>query len=145
MSISYYMCFSYYRCHRPRDSLFSWSSGFHKFTGLVNWGFLLLTMSGFRLLLENLLKYENLLTILFINLRGSDYVDCNSKDKKSYVLSPNSFFQGNFSCNRLKNQSLSTIIDIIIITKLQTISRNTFLKRTENNEKKAFPKFCAVK
>lgn len=44
-------------CHRPRDSLFSWSSGFHNFTGLVNWGFLLLTMSGFRLLLENLLKY----------------------------------------------------------------------------------------
>lgn len=37
--------------------MFSWSSGFHKFTGLVNWGFLLLTMSGFRLLLENLIKY----------------------------------------------------------------------------------------
>lgn len=46
------------RCHRPRDSLFSWSSGFHNFTGLVNWGFLLLTMSGFRLLLENLIKYD---------------------------------------------------------------------------------------
>ncbi|XP_037038924.1 diacylglycerol O-acyltransferase 1 isoform X2 [Bradysia coprophila] len=44
-------------CHRPRDSLFSWSSGFDNFTGLVNWGFLLLTMGGFRLLLENLIKY----------------------------------------------------------------------------------------
>ncbi|XP_065357805.1 diacylglycerol O-acyltransferase 1 [Calliphora vicina] len=43
--------------HRPRDSLFSWSSGFSNFTGLVNWGFLLLTIGGFRLCLENLLKY----------------------------------------------------------------------------------------
>ncbi|XP_055376424.1 diacylglycerol O-acyltransferase 1 [Condylostylus longicornis] len=44
-------------CHKPRDSLFSWSSGFDNWTGLVNWGFLLLTMGGFRLCLENLLKY----------------------------------------------------------------------------------------
>ena len=44
-------------CHRPRDSLFSWDSGFNDFTGLVNWGFLLLTMGGFRLLLENFIKY----------------------------------------------------------------------------------------
>lgn len=44
-------------CHKHRDSLFSWSSGFDNFTGLVNWGFLLLTMGGFRLCLENLLKY----------------------------------------------------------------------------------------
>nr|CAD7573544.1 unnamed protein product [Timema californicum] len=44
-------------CHRPRDSLFSWSSGFDNFTGLVNWGFLLLTVGGVRLLLENLIKY----------------------------------------------------------------------------------------
>lgn len=44
-------------CHKPRDSLFSWSSGFNNFTGLVNWGFLLLTMGGFRLLLENFIKY----------------------------------------------------------------------------------------
>ncbi|XP_066905974.1 diacylglycerol O-acyltransferase 1 [Halyomorpha halys] len=44
-------------CHRPRDSLFSWSSGFTNFAGLVNWAFLLLTMGGVRLLLENLIKY----------------------------------------------------------------------------------------
>lgn len=44
-------------CHRPRDSLFSWSSGFSDFTGFVNWGFLLLSMGGARLLLENLIKY----------------------------------------------------------------------------------------
>ncbi|XP_030384598.1 diacylglycerol O-acyltransferase 1 [Scaptodrosophila lebanonensis] len=44
-------------CHRPRDSLFSWSSGFTNFTGLVNWGFLLLCIGGLRLGLENLLKY----------------------------------------------------------------------------------------
>ncbi|XP_047515414.1 diacylglycerol O-acyltransferase 1 isoform X1 [Pieris napi] len=44
-------------CHRPRDSLFSWSSEFTNFTGLVNWGFLMLTISGLRLCLENFLKY----------------------------------------------------------------------------------------
>ncbi|XP_043287985.1 diacylglycerol O-acyltransferase 1 [Venturia canescens] len=44
-------------CHRPRDSLFSWSSGFANFTGFVNWGFLLLGLGGFRLLLENFIKY----------------------------------------------------------------------------------------
>lgn len=44
-------------CHRPRDSLFSWSSGFDNFTGFVNWGFLLLGIGGFRLLLENFIKY----------------------------------------------------------------------------------------
>uniref|UniRef100_A0A0A9Z8M6 O-acyltransferase n=1 Tax=Lygus hesperus TaxID=30085 RepID=A0A0A9Z8M6_LYGHE len=44
-------------CHRPRDSLFSWSSGFTNFTGLVNWAVILLTMGGIRLLLENLIKY----------------------------------------------------------------------------------------
>ncbi|KAL0894797.1 hypothetical protein ABMA27_013323 [Loxostege sticticalis] len=44
-------------CHKPRDSLFSWSSEFTNFTGLVNWGFLMLTIGGLRLFLENLLKY----------------------------------------------------------------------------------------
>lgn len=44
-------------CHRPRDSLFSWSSGFGDFNGFMNWGFLLLFMGGVRLLLENLIKY----------------------------------------------------------------------------------------
>ncbi|CAB3368912.1 Hypothetical predicted protein [Cloeon dipterum] len=44
-------------CHRPRDSLFTWSSGFDNFTGFVNWAFLLLCMGGLRLFLENLLKY----------------------------------------------------------------------------------------
>ncbi|XP_049865085.1 diacylglycerol O-acyltransferase 1 isoform X2 [Pectinophora gossypiella] len=44
-------------CHKPRDSLFSWSSEFADFTGLVNWGFLMLTIGGVRLFLENILKY----------------------------------------------------------------------------------------
>uniref|UniRef100_A0A8D9EG80 O-acyltransferase n=1 Tax=Cacopsylla melanoneura TaxID=428564 RepID=A0A8D9EG80_9HEMI len=44
-------------CHKHRDSLFSWSSGFDNFTGFVNWAFLLLFMGGTRLFLENLLKY----------------------------------------------------------------------------------------
>ncbi|XP_044588980.1 diacylglycerol O-acyltransferase 1 [Cotesia glomerata] len=44
-------------CHKPRDSLFSWSSGFDNFTGFINWGFLLLGLGGVRLLLENFIKY----------------------------------------------------------------------------------------
>ncbi|XP_018573342.1 diacylglycerol O-acyltransferase 1 [Anoplophora glabripennis] len=44
-------------CHKPRDSLFSWNSGFDNFTGFVNWGFLLLSIGGIRLLLENFIKY----------------------------------------------------------------------------------------
>ncbi|XP_025836300.1 diacylglycerol O-acyltransferase 1 [Agrilus planipennis] len=44
-------------CHRPRDSLFSWTSGFNNFTGFVNWAFLLLSIGGVRLLLENFIKY----------------------------------------------------------------------------------------
>lgn len=43
--------------HTPRDSLFSWSSEFNDFTGLVNWGFLMLSIGGVRLGLENFLKY----------------------------------------------------------------------------------------
>lgn len=44
-------------CHKPRDSLFSWNSGFDNFTGFINWAFLLLFMGGLRLLLENFIKY----------------------------------------------------------------------------------------
>lgn len=44
-------------CHRPRDSLFTWSSEFGDFTGFMNWGCLLLFMGGLRLLLENFIKY----------------------------------------------------------------------------------------
>ncbi|XP_050308933.1 diacylglycerol O-acyltransferase 1 [Anthonomus grandis grandis] len=43
--------------HKPRDSLFSWTSGFDNFTGFVNWAFLLLSIGGLRLLLENFIKY----------------------------------------------------------------------------------------
>ncbi|XP_019754624.1 diacylglycerol O-acyltransferase 1 [Dendroctonus ponderosae] len=44
-------------CHKPRDSLFTWNSGFNNFTGFVNWAFLLLSIGGLRLLLENFIKY----------------------------------------------------------------------------------------
>lgn len=44
-------------CHKPRDSLFSWTSEFNNFTGFVNWAFLLLCIGGFRLLLENFIRY----------------------------------------------------------------------------------------
>ena len=43
--------------HRPKDSLFSWTSGFQNFEGVMNWCFLLLTLGGLRLFLENLNKY----------------------------------------------------------------------------------------
>ena len=43
--------------HRPKDSLFSWSSGFQNFEGVMNWAFLLLSLGGARLCLENLRKY----------------------------------------------------------------------------------------
>ncbi|KAK9872917.1 hypothetical protein WA026_020269 [Henosepilachna vigintioctopunctata] len=44
-------------CHKPRDSLFSWSSKFNNFTGFINWAFLLLSIGSVRLLLENFIKY----------------------------------------------------------------------------------------
>ena len=44
------------RIHKPSDSIFSWSSGFNNYEGVVNWAFLLLTMGGVRLGLENLNK-----------------------------------------------------------------------------------------
>ena len=43
--------------HAPRDSLLSWSSSFHHYEGLFNWGALLLFLSSLRVCLENLLKY----------------------------------------------------------------------------------------
>jgi len=43
--------------HRPRDSIFSWTSGFQNYEGMMNWCFLLLLMGGVRLFLENLNKY----------------------------------------------------------------------------------------
>ena len=45
-----------FRIHKPSDSIFSWNSGFNNYEGVVNWGFLLLTMGGVRLGLENLNK-----------------------------------------------------------------------------------------
>ena len=43
--------------HSPRDSLFSWTSGFTKYEGMFNWGALLLIISSVRVGLENLIKY----------------------------------------------------------------------------------------
>ncbi|XP_042231643.1 diacylglycerol O-acyltransferase 1-like isoform X2 [Homarus americanus] len=43
--------------HKPRDSLFSWSSGFDRYEGFVNWGALILMLGGTRLFLENVIKY----------------------------------------------------------------------------------------
>lgn len=58
------LCFISYRCHKPRDSLFSWNSGFDNFTGFINWAFLLLSIGGIRLLLENFLKYWSITNVL---------------------------------------------------------------------------------
>ncbi|KAF4517830.1 hypothetical protein B566_EDAN008772 [Ephemera danica] len=61
-------------CHKPRDALFSWSSGFDNFTGFVNWAFLLLFMGGVRLFLENVIKYgirvDPMEWIFFLSGRG---------------------------------------------------------------------------
>lgn len=44
--------------HRPRDSIFACrNSELQDFTGFVNWAFLILTLGGIRLFLENFLKY----------------------------------------------------------------------------------------
>ncbi|XP_076055832.1 diacylglycerol O-acyltransferase isoform X2 [Oratosquilla oratoria] len=43
--------------HKPRDSLLSWSSGFDKYEGIINWGALILVIGGLRLFLENVIKY----------------------------------------------------------------------------------------
>ncbi|KAJ0181865.1 hypothetical protein K1T71_002587 [Dendrolimus kikuchii] len=51
-------------CHKPRDSLFSWSSEFANFTGLVNWGFLMLSIGGVRLCLENFLNSAFVATLV---------------------------------------------------------------------------------
>jgi diacylglycerol O-acyltransferase-1 len=45
------------RIHKPRDSIFSLTSGFTNYEGLINWAFLLLGIGGLRLTLENLNKY----------------------------------------------------------------------------------------
>lgn len=72
-------------CHRPRDSLFSWTSGFNNFTGFVNWGFLLLGIGGVRLLLENFIKYgirvDPRQWFFFL-----DYKNGDSKDYPSVIL-----------------------------------------------------------
>ena len=45
------------RIHKPRDSILSWGSEFTNYEGLVNWAFLLLSIGGLRLSLENFNKY----------------------------------------------------------------------------------------
>ncbi|XP_066143790.1 diacylglycerol O-acyltransferase 1 [Euwallacea fornicatus] len=65
-------------CHRPRDSLFTWNSGFTNFTGFINWAFLILSIGGLRLLLENFIKYgvrvDPIQWIYYlIDEEGSDY------------------------------------------------------------------------
>ena len=44
------------RIHRPKDSLFSWSSGFQDYEGIMNWALLILSLAGIRLFLENINK-----------------------------------------------------------------------------------------
>nr|CAD7260170.1 unnamed protein product [Timema shepardi] len=46
-----------YRKKKRKSVDLSLTNRFDNFTGLVNWGFLLLTVGGVRLLLENLIKY----------------------------------------------------------------------------------------
>ena len=46
-----------YSIHKPRDSILSWTSEFTNYEGIVNWAFLLLSIGGLRLFLENFNKY----------------------------------------------------------------------------------------
>ncbi|XP_065164907.1 diacylglycerol O-acyltransferase 1 [Atheta coriaria] len=70
-------------CHRPQDSLFSWTSGFDNFTGFVNWAFLLLLIGGFRLFLENFIKYGiRVDPIQWINLLKDE----NTADHPTLIL-----------------------------------------------------------
>ncbi|XP_013133453.1 PREDICTED: diacylglycerol O-acyltransferase 1, partial [Papilio polytes] len=73
-------------CHKPRDSLFSWSSEFTNFTGLVNWGFLMLTIGGLRLCLENFLKYGILVNPLEWIIVLTGYNEGRTQQYPSIIL-----------------------------------------------------------
>ncbi|KPJ15100.1 Diacylglycerol O-acyltransferase 1 [Papilio machaon] len=73
-------------CHKPRDSLFSWSSEFTNFTGLVNWGFLMLTIGGLRLCLENFLKYGILVNPLEWIIVLTGYSEGRTQQYPSIIL-----------------------------------------------------------
>ncbi|XP_068621140.1 diacylglycerol O-acyltransferase 1 isoform X2 [Battus philenor] len=73
-------------CHKPRDSLFSWSSEFNNFTGLVNWGFLMLTIGGLRLCLENFLKYGILVNPIEWIIVLTGYNEGQSQQYPSVIL-----------------------------------------------------------
>ena len=48
--------------HRAKESLFSSKSGFKDYSGILNWGLVLLVMGASRLALENVLKYGILIS-----------------------------------------------------------------------------------
>ncbi|CAG5022099.1 unnamed protein product [Parnassius apollo] len=72
--------------HKPRDSLFSWSSEFTNFSGLVNWGFLMLTIGGLRLCLENFLKYGILVNPIEWIIVLTGYNEGHSQHYPSVIL-----------------------------------------------------------
>ena len=53
---------SFKRLHLAKESLFSSKSGFKDYSGILNWGLVLLIMGGSRLALENILKYGILIS-----------------------------------------------------------------------------------
>ncbi|CAG2111531.1 unnamed protein product [Medioppia subpectinata] len=52
-----YSLILYYRVHEPKDSLFSSSSGYTNYRGLLNLCIILLVLSNARVALENIIKY----------------------------------------------------------------------------------------
>ena len=50
------------RCHSAKQSPFSSTSGFKDYSGILNWGLVLLVLAGSRLALENILKYGILIS-----------------------------------------------------------------------------------
>ncbi|KAI8427898.1 hypothetical protein MSG28_002247 [Choristoneura fumiferana] len=71
--------------HKPRDSLFSWSSGFKNFTGLVNWGFLMLTIGGLRLCLENFLNFSSACCWKFADREGNSCDELMSAEQEQTI------------------------------------------------------------
>ncbi|GAB0086907.1 O-acyltransferase [Sergentomyia squamirostris] len=74
--------------HQSQESLFTWSSGFSNFSGLVNLGFLLLSIGGFRLLLENFIKYGIRIDPIqwYIALTGHNYGEGQGEGFPSLTL-----------------------------------------------------------
>ena len=85
--------------HKPRDSILSWTSEFTNYEGIVNWAFLLLSIGGLRLFLENFNKYgvrvnpKAWFNALFVQL---DPLNDNHEYPTSFLLLCKLWFRGKY-------------------------------------------------